>query len=133
MLKEECDMRHRVCAALIEEQQILMVELHTPSRTFWTLPGGGVANGETKEQAIMREVLEETHLHVTVERKLYEISMDQGTETCFLVRRVLDSPGPRLGIDPELSLNQQELRAVRFRPLNEMQNDSQISRLRLLS
>ena len=102
-------MRHRVCAALIEEQQILMVELHTPSRTFWTLPGGGVANGETKEQAIMREVLEEMHLHVTVERKLYEISMDQGTETCFLVRRALDSPEPRLGIDPELSLDQQEL------------------------
>lgn len=102
-------MRHRVCAALIEEQQILMVELHTPYRTFWTLPGGGVANGETKEQAIMREVLEEMHLHVTVERKLYEISMDQGTETCFLVRRALDSPEPRLGIDPELSLDQQEL------------------------
>ncbi len=59
--------------------------------------------------------------------------MDQGTETCFLVRRALDSPEPRLGIDPELSLDQQELRAVRFRPLNEMQNDSQISRLRLLS
>ncbi len=81
----------------------------------------------------MREVLEETHLHVTVERKLYEISMDQGTETCFLVRRALDSPGPRLGIDPELSLNQQELRAVRFRPLKELQDDSQISRLRRLS
>ncbi|WP_410502116.1 NUDIX domain-containing protein [Exiguobacterium acetylicum] len=122
-------MRHRVCAALIEEEQILMIELHTPSRTFWTLPGGGVENGETKEEAVVREVLEETHLHVTVERKLYEISIDQGTETCFLVRRVLGSPEPRLGIDPELSLDQQELRAVQFRPLKELQNDPQIDRL----
>ena len=122
-------MRHRVCAALIEEQQILIVELHTPSRTFWTLPGGGVENGETKEQAIVREVLEETHLHVTVEHQLYDISINQGTETCFLVRRVANSSAPRLGIDPELPLDQQELRTVRFRPLKDLQDDSQITRL----
>ncbi|KQS16899.1 hypothetical protein ASF99_10935 [Exiguobacterium sp. Leaf187] len=122
-------MRHRVCAALIEEQQILMVELHTPSRTFWTLPGGGVESGETKEQAVMREVLEETHLHVTIERQLYEISIDQGTETCFLVRSALGSSVPRLGIDPELPFDQQELRTVRFRPLKELHDDPQIARL----
>lgn len=122
-------MRHRVCAALIEEQQILMVELHTPSRTFWTLPGGGVESGETKEQAVMREVLEETHLHITIERQLYEISIDQGTETCFLVRRALGSSAPRLGIDPELPFDQQELRTVRFRPLRELHDDPQIARL----
>ncbi len=122
-------MRHRVCAALIEEQQILMVELHTPSRTFWTLPGGGVESGETKEEAVMREVLEETHLHITIERKLYEISINQGTETCFLVRRALGSSAPRLGIDPELPFDQQELRTVRFRPLRELHDDPQIARL----
>ncbi len=122
-------MRHRVCAALIEEQQILMVELHTPSRTFWTLPGGGIERGETKEEAVMREVLEETHLHVTIERQLYEISIDQGTETCFLVRRAEHSPEPRLGIDPELPLDQQELRTVRLRPLKELHDDPQIVRL----
>ncbi|WP_290719580.1 MULTISPECIES: NUDIX domain-containing protein [Exiguobacterium] len=122
-------MRHRVCAALIEDKQILMVELHTPSRTFWTLPGGGVENGETKEQAIVREVLEETHLHVTVEHQLYDISINQGTETCFLVRRVANSSAPRLGIDPELPLDQQELRTVCFRPLKDLQDDPQIARL----
>ncbi len=37
-LKEECDMRHRVCAALIEEQQILMVELHTLPGHFGRYP-----------------------------------------------------------------------------------------------
>lgn len=122
-------MRHRVCAALIEEEQILMVELHTPSRTFWTLPGGGVENGETKEEAVVREVLEETHLHVTVEHQLYDISIDQGTETCFLVRRVANSSEPRLGVDPELPLDQQELRTVCFRPLKDLQDDPQIARL----
>ena len=77
----------------------------------------------------MREVLEETHLHVTVERQLYEISIDQGTETCFLVRRTATSLVPRLGIDPELPPEQQELRSVQFQSLNNMQDDPQISRL----
>ena len=35
-------LRHRACAALIENGQILMVRLETNDRSFWTLPGGGL-------------------------------------------------------------------------------------------
>jgi ADP-ribose pyrophosphatase YjhB (NUDIX family) len=37
-----------------------------PSRGLWSVPGGRVEPGESGQEAVRREVLEETGLHVTV-------------------------------------------------------------------
>lgn len=36
---------------------------------FWVLPGGGIDENETPEQAVIREVFEETGFHIIVDKK----------------------------------------------------------------
>lgn len=119
-------MRHRACAALIEDGQILMVRIETKKQSFWTLPGGGLNTGETFEQAVVREVEEEIHLNVRVIRPLYTKTDLSGTEVCFLVERV-DAAAPLLGHDPERPLHQQILTGMDWRSLAEMKEDIQVS------
>ena len=55
-----------VGALIIEDNKILLVERGgEPLKGYWSLPGGAVETGETLEQAVRREVLEETGLSVS--------------------------------------------------------------------
>jgi 8-oxo-dGTP diphosphatase len=44
---------------------LLVRRRHPPLQGQWSIPGGAVELGETLEQAVTREVLEETGVHVT--------------------------------------------------------------------
>jgi 8-oxo-dGTP diphosphatase len=51
---------------LVNGQVVLVKRAHEPLAGEWSLPGGGVEVGETLEQAVAREVQEETGLVVSV-------------------------------------------------------------------
>jgi ADP-ribose pyrophosphatase YjhB (NUDIX family) len=49
-------------AALDPDDRVLLVRFEFPDAAFWGTPGGGVDEGESEEQAIGRELAEETGL-----------------------------------------------------------------------
>ncbi len=60
-----------VGALIFRDDCILLVERgKEPLKGYWSLPGGVVEAGETLEQAIRREVREETNLEVEIVRTL---------------------------------------------------------------
>jgi 8-oxo-dGTP diphosphatase len=56
-----------VGAVVLDSDRVLLVKRgHAPLKGHWSLPGGAVEIGETLEQAIAREVLEETGIAIEV-------------------------------------------------------------------
>lgn len=55
-----------VGAVIINEGKILLVRRGSPpAKGLWSLPGGSQETGETLQQAVEREVLEECGIHIT--------------------------------------------------------------------
>ncbi len=124
-------MRPRVCGAILRDKAILMVQHRDNGREYWTLPGGGVEAGETPEQAVVREMREETGLDAEVVRFLFAEAYLHGTCQCFLM--TADSNQQiELGHDPEeahLSSEACLLRGVAWLPLELMAADAQVAQV----
>jgi 8-oxo-dGTP pyrophosphatase MutT (NUDIX family) len=95
-----------------------------------------VESGETPEEAIVREVREETGLGATVVRALFEEPYDHGICRCYLLT-AREEDEANLGYDPEeagLPLEQRMLQLIAWKPLPLMRDDRQVAQvLRALS
>jgi len=100
----------------VSQQQILLV-LHRDPQTdsaYWLLPGGGRERGETLAACGVREVFEETGMHVRVERRLVvpSAARDQ-TFALFLASPVIHSNAV-----PQVNLrNERYLRDAAWHPV----------------
>ena len=81
-------MRVRADVVLIENGQVVLIERHRAEKHYYVFPGGGVDEGETPEQAAIREMEEETGLRVTIKRELAEIHFDLSVQHYFLVEKI---------------------------------------------
>jgi 8-oxo-dGTP pyrophosphatase MutT (NUDIX family) len=86
-------------------ERILLVHFRFPAGSFWATPGGGIDEGETPEQAIVRELDEETGLvdfelgpWVWTRRHVFPFEnglWDGQVERYMLVRAPAFEPAPR--------------------------------------
>ena len=64
-------MRQAVRAIICEGDKILVINRNKEGNQYYTLPGGQVVDGENAEQALIREIYEETKLRITSARLVY--------------------------------------------------------------
>lgn len=114
--------RPRAFAAIIKDNFILMVREETDRKSFWTLPGGGLENAESFEEAVIREVREEVNLDVKVIKFLFSRNYEHGIEKCYLVEPT-NNKLPTLGYDPEFPMDNQNLKEVAWHSLKSMKDD----------
>jgi 8-oxo-dGTP pyrophosphatase MutT (NUDIX family) len=61
-------MSYRAAVLILQDDKIALIERHRAGLHYFTFPGGHVDEGETPEQAAVRETLEELGLDVSLER-----------------------------------------------------------------
>jgi 8-oxo-dGTP pyrophosphatase MutT (NUDIX family) len=77
---------------VVHDGHILLMERWRGQLHYFSIPGGGIEPGETAEQTVLREILEETSLRVDVERQVLEMRDDGFTHKIYLCRYISGEP-----------------------------------------
>lgn len=114
-------MRNRSMALCVKANKILMIQTYRRNRYIWEIPGGGIENEETPEEAAIRELKEECGLDGVINRPLNTIHCKDGsTEYVFLID-IPDSQEAIVGRDPEIPIGEeQSIKNVCWKKLSEL-------------
>jgi 8-oxo-dGTP diphosphatase len=91
-------MRIRAGIVLIEDNRVALIERHRAGLHYFVFPGGGVNEGESPEQAALRETLEELGIEVAIKQKVAEIQFGRKSrQVYFLVEQTRGEFGTGIG------------------------------------
>jgi 8-oxo-dGTP pyrophosphatase MutT (NUDIX family) len=82
-------MRIRAGIVLIKDNNVALIERHRAGLNYFVFPGGGVDEGESPEQAAVREAMEELGIQVAIKQKVAEVQLGKKShQVYFLVEQV---------------------------------------------
>lgn len=106
---------------VIRGNRILLVEHQLFGRDFFNLPGGGIEENETPEQAALRELEEECQVKGTLVRPLtVEYKPDLESRVFTFLVEIPEDAVAKTGIDPELPADEQSIIGVKWMRLDEI-------------
>jgi 8-oxo-dGTP pyrophosphatase MutT (NUDIX family) len=91
-------MRVRAGIVQIEDNKVALIERHRAGLHYYVFPGGGEDEGESLEQAAIRETMEELGLEVAIKQKVAEVHLGQKShQVYFLVEQTGGKFGSGIG------------------------------------
>ena len=112
---------------LIENDKVLLIYREKNDRIYYVFPGGGVEDGETNEECLIRECREELGIKINIIKQLYEVKGKDFLQHFFLIERISGEIGS--GDANEYDINRVGgLQRPVFIDINELVNLEVVSR-----
>jgi 8-oxo-dGTP diphosphatase len=91
-------MRIRAGIVLIQDDKVALIERHRAGLDYFVFPGGGVDEGESAEQAAVREAMEELGIEVVIRQKVADLQLgSKSRQIYYLVEQVGGEFGTGIG------------------------------------
>lgn len=88
----------RATALITRDSKVLLIHRRKNGEEYWVFPGGGVEEGETWEQALVREVKEELNLEVlNHELAFMDLNSKDGNEHPYYFCKVSEGTAEIVG------------------------------------
>lgn len=78
-------MRIRAGIVLVQDGKVALIERHRAGTDYFVFPGGGTDEGETPEQAAIREAMEELGIEVAIKQQIAEIHYGQKSRQLYFL------------------------------------------------
>jgi len=123
-------MRIRAGIVLIEDNKVALIERHRAGLDYFVFPGGGVDEGETPEQAAVREAMEELGIQVAIKQKVAEVRFGHTSrQIYFLVEHVSGEFGTGTGeefTDSDSESPEEGIYIPIWMPIEELSNREKV-------